>query len=261
MSGPGGAGAPRLALWQGPSPAGDEAAAFAALDAALRAAGALGARMLVAPELFLPGYNHDRIAALAQPRGGAWHRRLAMLARAAGCGLTLGYAEADGARLFNAAVAFDASGAEIAHYRKLQLYGAREAALFTPGDGYCLFDLAGIRAALLICYDVEFAPHLRALAERGVRLVLCPTANMQPFGHVARLTVPALAIAYGLTVVYANCCGTEGDLAYCGGSVIVGADAAVLAQAGPGSALLAADVVSPDPRLLQSQLADYRPVS
>jgi predicted amidohydrolase len=251
----------RLALWQGPSPAGDEAAAFAALDTALRAAGTMGARMLVAPEVFLPGYNHDRITALAQARGGPWHRRLAELARSAGCGLTVGYAERDGGRLFNAAVAFDAAGSEIAHYRKLQLYGAREAALYAPGDSYGLFDLADLRAALLICYDVEFAPHLRALAERGVRLILCPTANMQPFGHVSRLSVPALAIAHGLSVVYANFCGTEGDLAYCGGSVIVAADAAVLAQAGPGSALLVADVVSPDPRLLQSQLADYRPVS
>ena len=252
------AGDLRLALWQGPSPAGDVEAALGDLAAALAAAAAMGSQMLVAPEVFLPGYNHPDIASLAQPRGGPWHHRLAAMARNFGCGLTLGYAERDGAQVFNAVVAFDATGAEIAHYRKVQLYGAREAALYTPGDSFAVFDLAGIRTALLICYDVEFAPHLRSLAVRGVRLVLCPTANMQPFGHVARLTVPALAIAHGLTIVYANYCGVEGDLTYCGGSVIVGADAAVLASAGPGLALLVADVPAPDPRLLQSQLADYR---
>jgi predicted amidohydrolase len=256
-----GQGAHRLALWQGPSPAGDIEAAFADLAAALAASAAMGARMLVAPEVFLPGYNHPDLAALARPRGGDWHRRLAALVRDRGCGLTIGYAERDGDRVFNSAVAFDATGAELAHYRKVQLFGGREAAIYTPGQGYCIFDLDGVRTALLICYDIEFAPHLTALARQGVRLILCPTANMEPNGHVARLVVPAHAINHGLTLVYANYCGPEGDLIYCGGSVIVGADGAVLAQAGPGPALLVADVIPPDPRLLQTQVADYRPVT
>jgi predicted amidohydrolase len=256
-----GQGAPRLALWQGPSPAGDIDAAFADLAAALAAAAAMGARMLVAPEVFLPGYNHPDIPALAQHQGGDWHRRLAAMVRKYGCGLTVGYAERDGERLFNSAVTFEATGAQLAHYRKLQLFGGREASIYTPGDRYCTFDLDGIRTALLICYDIEFAPHLRALALAGVRLVLCPTANMEPNGHVSRLVVPAHAINHGMTLVYANYCGVEGDLTYCGGSVIVGADGAVLAQAGLGPALLVADVIPPDPRLLQTQIADYRPVT
>lgn len=251
----------RLALWQGPSPAGDIEAAFADLTAALAAASVMGARMLVAPEIFLPGYNHPDIAALAQPQGGDWHRRLADLVRASGCGLTIGYAEREGDQVFNSVVTFEATGTEIAHYRKLQLFGGREAAIYTPGNSYCTFDLAGICTALLICYDIEFAPHLRALALEGVQLILCPTANMEPNGHVSRLVVPAHAINHSLTLVYANCCGTEGDLTYCGGSLIVGADGTVLAQAGPGSALLVADVIPPDPGLLQTQIADYRPVT
>ena len=36
---------------------------------------------------------------------------------------------------------------------------------------------------------------------------------------------------------------------------------AVLAAAGPGPALLIAGVIAPDPALLASQIADYRPVS
>jgi len=256
-----GQGALRLALWQGPSPAGDVDAAFADLAEALAASAAMGARMLVAPEVFLPGYNHCDIGALAQPRGGDWHRRVASMVRDRGCGLTAGYAERDGRRLFNSAVTFDATGTEVAHYRKLQLFGPREGAIYTPGDAYTIFDLGGIRTALMICYDIEFAAHLRALALEGVRLILCPTANMEPNGHVARVVVPAHAINHGLTLVYANYCGTEGELTYCGGSVIAGADGAVLAAAGPGLALLVADVVAPDPRLLQTQVAEYRAVT
>lgn len=217
--------------------------------------------MLTAPEVFLPGYNQPDIAQKAQVRGGAWHQTLAGLCRETGCGLTIGYAERDGEIVYNAAVAFDGLGREIAHYRKVQLYGPRENAIYAPGDSYAVFDLDGVKAALLICYDIEFAPHLRALALQGVTLILCPTANMEPWYHVSRLTVPTHAINHRLTIVYANFCGVEGNLTYCGTSVIVAPDGAVLAQAGPGAALLVADTDRPlDPLMRQTQIEDFRPV-
>lgn len=250
-----------IALWQGPSPGGSDEAAFGALDAALRAAAAMGAVTLVAPEAYFPGYNQPDIPARAQPRGGPWHQRLAALTRAHGCGLVVGYAERDGARIYNAAVAIDATGREIGHYRKIQLFGPREKAIYAPGDALSTFDLNGIRAAILICYDVEFAHLLKRLAEDGANLVLVPTANPEPNTHVSRLVVPTHAINHSLTIVYANYCGTEGDITYCGASVIAAPDAALLAAAGPGPALLVADLDrQPDPRLIQTQLADYRPI-
>lgn len=251
----------RLALWQTPSPAGDVETGLAQLDAALRAAAAQGARMLVAPEVLLPGYNQDDIAALAQPRGGDWTTAVAALCAQAGCGVTLGYAERDGESVFNAAIAFNATGAEVAHYRKIQLWGARETAIYAPGNAYAVFDLEGVRAALLICYDVEFAPHIAALAAQGVQLILCPTANMMPFTHVVRHTVPAMAANHGLTIVYANYCGVEGDLTYVGGSLIADPYGEPLVQAGAGPALLVADMPTLlDPYRLSTQGADFRKV-
>lgn len=248
-----------VALWQGPARTDDTPAALADLSAALRAAAAIGARMLVAPEAFFPGYNSSNIAALAQERGGAWHQALADMCRSAGCGLTVGYAERQGGAVYNSAVCFDASGAERAHYRKTQLFGPREKAIYTPGDALCRFDLDGVKAALLICYDIEFAPLLRELAGQGVQVILVPTANPEPNIHVSHVTVPAHAVNHGLSIVYANYCGVEGDITYCGGSSIVAPDAAVLAYAGPGPALLTADLSRPPNRaLLQTQLADYR---
>ncbi|MGQ0566327.1 MAG: nitrilase-related carbon-nitrogen hydrolase [Gemmobacter sp.] len=248
----------RLAVLQSPSPAGDADAGLATLAPALRAAGAAGADVLVAPETFLPGYNCDAIPALAQPRGGPWHLSLATLARDAGCAVITGYAERDGDRVHNAAVAFDATGSEIAHFRKVQLYGPREMALYLPGDAYCTFELNGIRAAILICYDIEFAPHVAALAVQGISVILVPTANMAPFTHVVRHTVPAMAANHGLAIAYANYCGTEGDLAYVGGSLIAGPHGEVLAQAGDHPALLIADVPHPDPLRRSTQAQDLR---
>ncbi|MES2435114.1 MAG: nitrilase-related carbon-nitrogen hydrolase [Pseudomonadota bacterium] len=251
----------RLALLQAPSPAGDCGVAFEAVERALRAAGAAGADMLVVPESFAPGYNSDAIAELALIHGGAWQDRLALACYEANCGLVFGYAERDGDAVYNAALALGPDGSELAHYRKIQLYGAREATIYQPGDAYVTFDLAGHKAALLICYDVEFAPHIAALAAAGVTILLVPTANMLPYTHVMRATVPAMAANHGISIVYANYCGAEGDLTYAGGSLIVGADGEVLAQAGIGPALLIADVPEVDAARLSTQAQDYRDIA
>jgi nitrilase len=249
----------KLALYQGPSPAGATADGLATLGRMLLAAGTAGARMAVFPEVFLPGYN------VADPGSAArsladWAEVLSALARTAGCGVTVGVAERDGTQLFNSAIALGPDGTLLSHYRKTQLYGSREKRLYEPGTSHAMFDFEGCRIALLICYDIEFAPLIRDLEGRGAQLILCPTANMQPFTHVACLTVPAQAVNHAVAIAYANYCGSEGDLTYCGGSVLVGADGAVHARAGLAEALLIADLPDPDPSLLSTQLDDFRPV-
>ncbi len=248
----------RLALWQDHSPMGNEATALARIHQAAEAAGAMGAAMLVLPEVFLPGYNHPGIAGLAISADAPVFETLAAMCRAAGCGVVLGYAEQDGAQIYNAAVAVDAGGTIIARYRKIQLYGRREKAIYAPGDAYTIFDLGGQKAALLICYDIEFAPHVAALAAQGVTLVLVPTANMDPFDHVVRFTVAAMAANHGVSIVYANYCGTEGDLTYVGGSLIAGPHGEILAQAGRSPALLIADIPDRDAARLSTQATDFR---
>jgi 5-aminopentanamidase len=234
--------------------------AVAQIGQAMQAAGAAGAAMLVVPETYLPGYNQPDIAHRALARGAAVFDDLAAMCRKADCGLVLGYAERDGDTVFNAAMAMDAAGGVVGHYRKIQLYGAREKAIYRAGAQYTIFDLQGQRAALLICYDIEFAPHVAALVAQGVGVVLVPTANMQPFGHVVRHTVPAMAANHGVTIVYANYCGVDGDLTYVGGSLIAGPHGEVLAQAGAGPALLIADVPLRDPARLSTQAVDLRQV-
>lgn len=239
---------------------GDEAIALTRIDQAARAAGAMGAAMLVLPEVFLPGYNHQVMRDRALPRTAPVFDEISALAQASSCGIVLGYAEQDGEAIFNSAMAFDSAGKTIAHYRKIQLFGSREKAIYTPGTHHTTFDLHGQKAALLICYDIEFAAHVAALAEQGVTLVLVPTANMEPYEHVVRHTVAAMAANYGVTIVYANYCGSERDLTYVGGSLIVGPHGEVLAQAGRSPALLVADIPDRDPARLPTQGADYRPV-
>lgn len=249
----------RLAIYQGPSPKGAMGVALGTIDRMLTAAAAAGARMAVFPEVFLPGYNvaDPRLAARGMPD---WIGLLTPLVQRAGCGIAIGVAERDGGAVYNSALVIGAEGRFLAQYRKTQLYGPRENSLYRAGSSLTVFDLEGTKTALLICYDIEFAPLLRKLAAEGVTLILCPTANMMPYTHVARLTVPSQAVNHAVAIAYANYCGVEGDLTYCGGSVLVGADGMVQAQAGAGEALLIADLPPPDPILLSTQINDYRVV-
>lgn len=248
----------KLALWQSTSPGPDLASALAQAETALTAAAAMGAAALVLPEVWLQGYNQPDLPARAIPLESPPMHRLADAAKRTGCALVTGYAERDGSTVYNAAACFGPDGALLANYRKIQLYGPRERALYTPGSAYATLTLCGENAAILICYDIEFAPHVKTLADRGVTLILAPTANMQPFTHVARHTVPAMAANHGLTIAYANYCGSEGDLTYVGSSLIAGPHGEILAQAGETPTLLVTDIPPRNPAHLSTQSADLR---
>ena len=247
----------RLALWQAESVAGKVDLAFAQILRAANAAAAAGAQVVVLPELFATGYDRDDLDALAF-EADAMAARLAPIARDAGCAICLGYPERAGAQVANAAICVGADGRPLANHRKIQLYGPAEALRFVPGDRYTVFSLAGQKAAMLICYDVEFAPHVAALRDQGVTLLLVPTAAMHPFDHVGAHVVPAMAANHAMTIVYANLCGAEGALEYFGGSVIVGADGKVLARGGPDPCMLIATARPCDPARLSTQGRDLR---
>lgn len=253
-----------IAAYQGPSVEGDIPHAFAKINETLANAAAQGATMVVFPELYLPGYNQTALhKTIAQPQGGEWEQQLSALAKKHGCGLTIGWAEQDGT-IYNSASTFDASGEKLAHYRKIQLWGPIEQSTFAFGNSYTTFMLHGVKTALLICYDIEFPEHARALAGMGVKRIFVPTANPAGFGVACTTLVPARAVENGVTVVYANFCGTDAGAEFCGQTTIVGPDGVLLARASAtDEALLFADLTQIDqihPSLLSTQHADYRKV-
>lgn len=247
-----------LALWQGESVGGKRELAFTRIASAARAAGAAGAVAITFPEMFLTGYDRDDLAQLALTRDEI-AAQLAPIAQAAGCAICLGYPERVPDGVANAAICVGANGAVLGNHRKIQLYGVADARRFVPGDAYTTFELAGRKAAMLICYDVEFAPHIGALRDLGVKLLLVPTAAMRPFEHIGEHVVPAMAANYGIGIVYANMCGPEGRLDYFGGSVIVGPHGKVLARGGDAPCLLMAEIAGHySPGRLSTQDVDLR---
>jgi predicted amidohydrolase len=242
-------------LFQGPLRAGTPAENLERLaEVAAREEGGL----LVCPELFLTGYAIGRAAVerLAEPADGPSARRAQMIARATGTALLYGYPEraADG-QVYNSAILIGRDGRTLLNYRKCHLFGELDRACFAEGSGAApVVELDGFRLGILICYDVEFPEAVRALALAGAELVVVPTALMQPYDVVARILVPARAIENQVFVAYANRCGTEGDLVYCGLSCLVGPDGTDLARAGRGEEVIGAEI---EQAMLERSRPDY----
>ena len=146
---------------------------------ALSDAAGRGADLAVFPEATQARFGSD-LRGIAEPLDGPFGGGLAEAARATGVALVAGVFEpAPGGRVYNTAVAYDATGARIAAYRKIHLFdalGERESAVVAPGAEPVVTDLAGVRVGIMTCYDVRFPELARALAARGAELVVIPAA-------------------------------------------------------------------------------------
>ncbi len=231
----------RVALWQCAPRPGDVATNLARLDVAVADAASEGAELLVTPELALTGYDVGRLDALLSPGD---VDAVCEIARRHGVALVVGLALSDGSCTWNAAVAVAANGEVLQTYRKAHLFGGLDRDRFVSGTApFAMVEIAGVRVAMMVCYDVEFPEAVRAAALAGAELVAVPTANMEPYAIVCEAVVPVRAWENQVYVAYANHCGSENGTVYVGRSILAGPDGRAVAVAGPlDEALLVADV-------------------
>ncbi len=227
---------------------------------------AAGADVLVLPEMFLTGYNigAEASGALAEAQNGESAQTIADIAQSAGLAILYGYPErAEDGQVYNAVQLIDAHGTRLCNYRKTHLFGDLDHSMFSAGDDdFPLVELNGWKLGFLICYDLEFPENTRRLALAGAELILVPTANMVPFDFVADVTVRARAFENQCFVAYANYCGHEGDIHYCGQSSIAAPDGQRIAQAGLDETLIVGTLERQailDARAANHYLQDRRP--
>ncbi|MCP8895216.1 carbon-nitrogen hydrolase family protein [Shinella daejeonensis] len=218
-----------------------ERIAMAAADAASG-----GAKLLILPELAVTGYGADAaFERLGSPASGPVAQRLGAIARENRLAIVAGFAEREGANLYNSALFTDGIGTQ-AVYRKSHLYGEYERRWFrADAPGSVLVELGGIRLGMLICYDVEFPENVRRLALAGADLVVVPTAVPKGAAgtFIASHMIRVRAFENQTFVAYVNHCGADDRFSYAGLSCIAAPDGAVLA-AGPdeGETLLFAEI-------------------
>ena len=214
----------RVAAVQAESRAGDVEHNIVTAAGWVEKAAAVGAQLVVLPELFIPGYDPETLR--AEPDrcdvtpDDARLTPLSDAARTAGVTVVVGAAVrgANGVRLL-AVLAFGPSGDVRTAYAKQHLWDA-ERGIFTPGEHGATLVLEGWDLGLGICYDGCFPEHARAASDAGALVYVCPSAYVVGSEHRRDLYYAARAIDNGIWVVFSGLVGRCGDLEFNGGTAV-----------------------------------------
>ena len=225
---------------------GDVAANLAGMLSRLRAAVAKGAELVVFPECALSGYcfeSLDEARAHSQAIPGPATEQMQRACADLGCHAIFGLLEADGSRLFNAAVLVGPAGV-IGSYRKVHLPYLGIDMHTTPGDRPFAVHAAGeVKVGMNICYDAAFPEASRVMALQGADLIALPT-NWPPGAEcTAASVINARALENGVYFMAVNRVGVERGFEFIGRSKIVDPYGRTIVEAqGLGEEILLADI-------------------
>jgi N-carbamoylputrescine amidase len=213
----------------------------------VRAAHALGAQVVLLPELFATPYFPREIDrkffALAHTAAeDPSLRALAPLAKELGVVLPISFFERSGDAYYNSLAVLDADGRSLGLYRKTHIpdgTGYEEKFYFSPGDtGFRRYATRYGNLGVGVCWDQWFPESARAMTLLGADLLLYPTAiGSEPvtgrdtsapwrramIGHAVSNTIPVAA---------SNRVGTEGDQVFYGMSFIADPWGEIMAELG-----------------------------
>ncbi len=194
-----------------------------------------GAAIVCFPELNITGYGVDeRMRSAAEPIPGAATAQLCDMAHRLGGVILAGLAErsADG-RVFASHLAVGPTGVS-GVYRKLHIAPPEET-VFAAGERAELFEAAGARFGIQLCYDAHFPALSTRMAVDGVDVIFMPHASPRGTPAEKRASwmrhLPARAYDNGVFIVACNQTGANGaGMAFPGVAVAIGPDGRVLAE-------------------------------
>jgi predicted amidohydrolase len=205
-----------------------------------------GAQLTIFPECAATGYcfeNLDEGRRYAQPLSGPITAELSAACREQDLFAVFGMLEADGSRVFNAAVLVGPEGV-LGSYRKVHLPYLGIDMHTSYGDRpFAVHEAGGVRVGMNICYDSAFPEAARCLALLGADLIALPT-NWPPGGEcVARHAIRTRAMENSVYYAAINRVGTERGFRFIGLSSICAPNGDVLAEStGADEQVLYADI-------------------
>lgn len=191
---------------------------------------------IVLPEIWNVGYALSRAKELADPEGREAAAFLGDLARKYGVWFVGGSVLVSTEEGYaNRAQVINPKGELVAFYDKVHLIRLmEEEKYFIGGKKDCLFDLEGVPSGCVICYDIRFCEWLRTYALRGVEILFVSAEWPAVRADHWKTLLRARAIENQMFVVACNRCGTTGDTAFGGGSLILGPKGEILFEGGDG---------------------------
>jgi N-carbamoylputrescine amidase len=207
-----------------------------------------GAGIVCFPELCITGYGVDQgIRTSAEPLPGEVGHHLWALAGQHQMVILAGLAErTEEGGVFASHLATGPQG-WIGAYRKVHI-ALPEKSTFDPGQGAPVFEAAGIRFGIQLCYDAHFPELATRMALDGAEVIFMPHASPRGTPEEKRDSwmrhLPARAFDNGVFVVACNQSGDNGaGLTFPGLAVAIGPDGRVIAtETGGQEGLLVADL-------------------
>jgi len=220
----------------------DPPANFERLRPRIAAAAAVGARLVVLPEMYACGFSMatDRVA---EPPEGPSAGFLLEQARRHGLWLAGSIPERpEGSALPYNTLIVAAPDGNTTRYRKRHPFSfGKEDRHYASGDERVSVEIEGLRATLFVCYDLRFADDFWVTAPTTDAYLVVANWPARRRRHWTAL-LDARAIENQAFVIGVNRVGSGGELDYAGDSRIVDPWGEVLAAGAGGETLLLAEV-------------------
>jgi NAD+ synthase (glutamine-hydrolysing) len=207
------------------------------IDTSAQARDELRADLVLFPELSLSGYPPEDLLFHSGLRRQVKTALDRVRSETSGITVVAGYPEYVEEGIYNAAAVLR-DGAAVANYRKQELPNYSvfdEKRYFEHGLDTCIFELKGIRVALLICEDIWEPNPARAAKANGAQLIVVINGSPYSLGYQERreAEVRARIKDTGLPVVYVNLLGGQDELVFDGGSFVMNAQGEVVQRIAP----------------------------
>lgn len=230
------------------SPRNQTAANLERMDGWVAAAAREGAGIVCFPEMNITGYGVEAdLRAGAEPLSGEIGERLGDLAGRHRTVILAGLAEKGEQGRVYASHVVATPGGELGVYRKLHI-APPEKTVFTAGQDVPVFDAAGVRFGIQLCYDAHFPELATRMALDGAEVIFVPHASPRRTPEEKRASwlrhLPARAFDNGVFIVACNQTGANGaGLAFPGLAMVLGPDGRLIAETAAASeGLLLADL-------------------
>ncbi len=200
-------------------------------------------RLVVLPEMCVSGYvfaSRDEVLPYCEEREGESFGFFSELAKQMGMYLVYGFAEKDGAALYNSQNLIAPTGERLATYRKAHLYKADET-WATPGNtGFMTVETELGRLGLGICMDLNFDDFVD-FHKRETTDIICFSACWLDEGIEIRYYWIYRLYGYENSILIANSYGEEHGVRFRGESAIINAGEVVAAAPTSGQGVLLAE--------------------
>mgnify|MGYP000306645884 CR=1 FL=1 len=200
--------------------------------------------VIVLPETWNTGFFPENVVELADVKGEPACSLLSRLARENNVNIVGGSISnnVDG-KVYNTNYVFNRKGELVSEYRKIHLFSpSGEHNYFEHGREISIYEIDGVKAATVICYDIRFVELIRTLALKGIEILFVPAQWPHPRLEHWRTLLKARAIENQMFVAAVNGVGEAGKLEFCGTSMLLDPWGKVIAGAEEDEGIITGEI-------------------